>query len=387
MPENANTSLSDNLQENGPDLKKSDSEKSDKASESSFMAYIKKELPLWIFISSVFYLIWGSYYINYYNILSLPFFTLDFPFTFILNAVYVFFYHIYNLILLVFILSLTYFILDRIYDSYKGSYSKDPKKKKYPLWDWFKNPYLWLYIFIVVALLYLSSNSLPFPLNILIFLSLIYAILIFVTEDLWGRKYFDEKKFRIWDLTVLWLFIISFSIIFLLITPASYLGAFAAENLINGESDHFEIEFSIKDENISIPNGASILILHKNGYYYLVERRNKTLIPKSNLASPTKLYAIPESSVKNVSIRYYDENEWSYDWYREFLNSSFDWIKEIINNLYNKIGNSTNELYSRLYYFYNTNISKKFSHVPTNESRISQSVNQSRYELKKEEPS
>ena len=342
MPENTKTSLSDDRQANGTNLGDSNSKEGDKTPEDFSTKYITnkiifyiKKLPVLVVISSLFYLVLANYYISYYNTLSFPFFTLDFPLTFVLNAGYVFLSFLFYLFMYIIIGFLLYRIFHRINEFFNNKDSDttdyivlscifiaiisflyfsfmfpfpvnliiflsiiigiriiDSFKEKYfnkmvfqeathSVWDWFKNPPMWIFIFVVVYLLNLGLRFFSFPLNILIILSIINATLIFITQDLLKKKF--GTSFTIKNLTPLKLLYVCLLIIILLSIPANYLGKEAAENLIKGESGYFQIQFDIKDENISVPNGTLILISQINGYYYFSGKREyKTTIKEDN---------------------------------------------------------------------------------------------------------
>jgi hypothetical protein len=250
--------------------------------------------------------------------------------------------------------------------------------KKYSHWDKFKNPPMWIFIFIIMSLLYLDFMYFRFYFfeKILIFLSIIYATLVFITVDMFK---WDKKDLRIKGHTPLEILYLFLFIIFLLIIPVNYLGQMDAESLIKGESDYFEIQFYIKDKNISVPNNVLILVSQNNGYYYLTEKNNITP-PKNNKNPPSsKLYVIPENGIENVSIRYYNEsNNRALAVTTKGLNY-FLWIP--MKNENDRWRNLSNNLYK----YYDTYGPKKPSSGKTKESTINQGINQSIGEIDKVE--
>ena len=83
-------------------------------------------------------------------------------------------------------------------------------------------------------------------------------------------------------------------ILFSFISFPALLGNDAANKLIKGSLNNFEVQIHMKNQSINIPNSTFILVSQSNGNYYLVEKRNP--VPEV-----VKLYVIPQSEISMIT--------------------------------------------------------------------------------------
>ena len=238
----------------------------------SFLTSHPTYLP--IVITAIYYMVIANYYINYFNRLSLPFFTLNLPLSFYLSSGY----HILNITLLLLLLMLYYLELT------EHTHKLRNNSKYFTL---FLNSLL-VFIFMPLIIIGIVSMTLPYDFlqNNLYILVVMILLFCFLITQL--RKMAKKKDFNKIDCIITILIFI-----FFVVAPPSIFGEIAAQSLIKGESDNFQVRLDLKDKNTSIPNNTFILVSQNNGNYYLIEKNN---LP----AKSTKLYVIPEKKIKSI---------------------------------------------------------------------------------------
>ena len=221
--------------------------------------------------TAFFYILISGYYDSYFKRLSIPFYSLDLPFTFYLYSAHWILYFIYY-ILLFFMLS----------DGLKRGFEAYSKASKYD-----KVAIMITQIILIMAGLFVLSPFIDcgWNLSIIIFSVLIPIIFILFLKDKHTKGKIDQE-FVI--LAIFLLLVVSTTI------PPN-LGRSAAENLIRGEEGSFEAKLDLKNGNPDLLSRTLILVIHSNNKYYLVEKNES--IPKE-----VKLYIIPDDQIKMATI-------------------------------------------------------------------------------------
>lgn len=234
------------------------------------VSFIKQPTYLPIIVTAAFYMLITSYYVYYFKSLSMPFFTLNLPLNFYLNAARSLLYF------------LSILILTGVYFFSTYSLLVFPLKTKYP-----KLIYLLflLPILAIFASVYPIIHLVMFSSIILVILSIIYI-------------YFSSQNSHPKMKQILIMCLMTLILVVLINVPSFY-GGIDAYRLINGDAGAFEVGLLAK--NLSISNNTFILISQSNGNYYLIEKnssKNKTPI----------LYVIPEKEVNMITIKYKPES-------------------------------------------------------------------------------
>ncbi|MCX6679574.1 MAG: hypothetical protein NTX42_04295 [Methanothrix sp.] len=287
----------------------------------SALKYLNQPVFITLLLTSIFYIVVSIYYISFFNRLSLPFYTLNLPLSFYLSAGN----DILNIILFIFlalpvgyllfqyvkyyfysIIILSIFILDKIWKvfSLKSSILSSVREKigisgikafkLFLLYD------ILTVIALIVIINFVDSN---FPriatrLNpynqFLIFNGIIIATTIFAFILIISfPKIYNKRVY--YFLFCASLFIIS---LLLITTIPSKFGYDAAEDVINGRGDRFEMNSISTENNMIDPNASFILIMQCNGNYYLIK---KDVI---NFSDTPNLYIIPEKQLRMAKTKW-----------------------------------------------------------------------------------
>lgn len=287
------------------------------------ITFINQPTYLTILLTVLFYIIVSSYYVNYFNRLSIPFNALNLPFTFYLESGYNLLLVIIFFILIVIISLISLSMLaeskkEAVYSLKRIQYYRNLFKlhtkrsiRKLLIFASFSEftnlvspiiigigalAFLMAFFIIFSAWAYFFLPQQSFKewifLTISIATLIIYPITIkFFTKHDTGHYIFGIKLYISKFLILLYLFIIIFSIHDI----PSIMGINAAEDLIRGEGSYSEVQLYLKDQNISLSNKTLIFITQCNGNYYLVEKSNP--VPKT-----AKMYIVSEKEVKMLLI-------------------------------------------------------------------------------------
>ncbi|OPY55085.1 MAG: hypothetical protein A4E48_00155 [Methanosaeta sp. PtaU1.Bin060] len=237
-------------------------------------------------VTSIFYTSISGYYIAYFKRLSIPFYTLDLPFTFYLNAGNGILYALYYLIILV---------------SLGGSLEIAVKMYKNGKFD--RRDLFWF-----ISGLCIFALLLLFIFNFVknIFFILFVLLMTIHFYDFIYKKY-RNKNYE--TLTVQNLFIVAFIIC---ISIPSYLGTINADKLIGGDAGSLEVKLDLDNKSPDLLNKTLILVVHSDGKYYLVEK-NKSIPKEPNL------YIIPDHQIKSIVVKPVKEGQ------RKFYEFYKDW--------------------------------------------------------------
>lgn len=253
------------------------------------MGFITQPIILPLIISVLFYIIVSNFYINFYDGLSLPFYTLNLPLTFYLNAGYNFLIFLTSFL----IIPLTIIV---IYISLKEFVQLK-----------LKLIIIFLFFSLVLSLIYAISLITYFSILDIISLSIKLtfelSLLIVIIYRIKSPGIAPEYIYP-YMLMFLSVFIL---IVYTIPNDAGYL---MAENLKKGGPDNFEVQLYLKDSNISIPNNTFILISQSNGNLYLIEKN-------CSATEDSKLYIIPEEEIKLMTM---NKNTSKYSVYVQILN-------------------------------------------------------------------
>lgn len=219
------------------------------------------------FITATFYIFISSYYISYFQRLSISFHALDLPFTFYLKAGNSILYVLYYLILLATSIG-----------SLKTAiklYKKGARDKEF---IFMSISFLCFFAFVLYTVLNLVGN-----ISIIIsILLLIMFILVFPYEN---YKRGDYKNLNFMNIFLI-------TLIISVITPAP-LGINDAEKLIGGAAGSVEVKLILNSNIPDLLNKELVLAIHSDSRYYLVEK-NETLPKEVNL------YIIPDNQIKMI---------------------------------------------------------------------------------------
>lgn len=238
-------------------------------------SYLNHPTYVTILITASLYIVISAYYASYFYRLSLPFNMLNLPYTFYLNAGY----GILIVILLLVPLAIIYLIADDIWKRRKHSM----KVIILTLMPW---GIFWIACLIGTIICLMPS------LDFLVFLKLF----IIQIASLWTIKYMinninkSRKERERLILASFLILVISTS----MTSISDQLGDQQAQNLIRG--DGYEINFTLKNENIGISKSTFMLAAQSDNKYYLVEKNNT--IPIS-----AKLFIIPMNETKILTLK------------------------------------------------------------------------------------
>jgi hypothetical protein len=269
---------------------------SDVEHDNRILSFITQPVIFPLIITALFYIIVANYYISFFNRLSLPFFSLNLPLTFYLNSGF--------LIISFIMFASIIFIL--IYNTYL--------MRKFGLISGRRrliSIFMIILAFIITQFfVYVDIFNKGFPiiiLSVVLTVSFLAIMLKSVTKE-------EKLPTRAYMIIAVILFCL------VIILPPS-LGLYSADCLIKGNSDNFEVQLSLKDKNISIPNNTFILVSQSNGNYYLVEKMDQ-------MPELVKLYVIPESNIKMISIIYHPNS---------IMNTNKRIVKSYLDDFVNKI--------------------------------------------------
>lgn len=243
----------------------------------------EKERPLWsnkiilsnfsepavmiAFITATFYIFISSYYISYFQRLSISFHALDLPFTFYLKAGNSILYVLYYLILLAILIG-----------SFKTAiklYKNGTRDKEF--------------IFVSISFLCFFAFVLYTVLNLVGNISLIISIL-FILIFMYVFPYEDYKRMDYKNLNFMNLFLIALLISVFIPAP---LGINDAEKLIGGDAGSVEVKLILNNNIPDLLNKELVLAIHSDSRYYLVEKNES--LPKE-----VNLYIIPDNQIKMI---------------------------------------------------------------------------------------
>lgn len=314
--------------------------------------YLNQPTYITLLVTITFYLVVSIYFINYFDRLALPFYTLNFPLSFYLNAGHgILKASLYILINFLLISAFIYYYIKfakRVYIRTKirvirktknvNIHHLNAKLKEYE--KEILGLQLLITIFLILLLIYspltpsIPSGFLPIfienlELNYMnsvrwdipiilkdlmpflggMFIGAIMAIFLIISSFLYIKlemKY-ENKIFLVrseiqsfvnntWTKAIIWIIILTMLSTLMVMVPAR-LGYFAAEDLIYGKSDHYEMNFSINDTGGKQNYSNMILITQCNNNYYLVRKMLNTSL------SNTTLFIIPERIVQNITVK------------------------------------------------------------------------------------
>lgn len=245
-------------------------------------------------ISCLFYVFITSYYISYFQRLSISFYILDLPLTFYLYAAK-------QLLVCIFFIISIYYIIDTIVIFDKNFVDG----RKYGR---------------LVGLILCYS---------VLILGYIYLLKLFNTENvfyiifppIFYILYVKSYKNRVKDKNG-FIFLNIFLIYLVIFVYIPILGNNSAENLLIGNEGSLKVKLDLKDVNHSLSNETLILVTHSNGKYFLIEQN------KSKLKNPN-LYIIPDDQIKMITIIPVEKGpKRSYD-FEQYYYKFLKWMKNI----------------------------------------------------------
>lgn len=315
----------------------------------SVIFHLNQPTYITLLFTAIFYIIISTYYISFFNRLSLPFYVLNLPLAFYLNAGF----YILKIIIFILLIIPTIYLICKFFNNlfvtsirlntvlsmtilkrqtfflrllekmlYPYRYTnRRYNNKKFVEFDW--KQLIWaliksfsLYLIVIVAVsvdILLFNYYFPrLPTSVLEEINLLsgkiwtYYILvgfiyIFFIASVLGAafldpiiKILDHKKIHAL------LFIFSSITFLFVITYIPYsIGTYSAEDLITGEADHFEVSsIYLENKSIALPNTTYILIMQSNGNYYLSEK-------KINAKDcPNIVYILPEKQIQRATIKW-----------------------------------------------------------------------------------
>lgn len=268
------------MQKENEQQKRDPSEKNLLAYYDKIISFITQPISVPIIITAAFYLIIANYYVNFFERLSLPFFTLNLPLDFYLNAGYYLLRFFTDLIILVVFVLTIYYVYLIFWVNSEDKYDK---------------------YFFVLALVALVCAPIYFlkaiPISEILDFQTTIAFLLVILGILHWQQYVKKTETEP-DKTnaekIIFIFIF-FCVAFTFTYLPQSLGTHAADRLIRGDSANWEAQLHVKDKNISIPNSTLILIVQCNGNYYLAQKSNP--VPEV-----IKLFVIPEDEISMITL-------------------------------------------------------------------------------------
>lgn len=222
--------------------------------------------------TALFYFAISGYYVSYFRKLSLPFNSMDLPFSFYLHAGH----WIALTILIIFMPSLYTIIFPQIVPN-----------------TIFHFIILFIMFLFLIWLAWSNTNTPKWAVLLVVLIILIFVDLIKITElvvrleeSMRAQSNFDVSLSSV---------IIIFLLPCLLYSIFRVLGWAVATRLIRGDADSLEIKLELNDETHCMSDKALMLVMHSGGMYYVV---GKSECDPSHATS----YIIPDNQIKMAII-------------------------------------------------------------------------------------